>query len=407
MEAKPSETIKPKPSETIKRKSPETNEPKITSENIPNSNPNWIYQSGILLLSYIICTSFIFISLKSSLFRSISPNIDIYADYQRSVRIFTNDSRLFFYPLNEFILHAPINPRTGRKLIIFSIVSNNELFISLAKNFYCSLRNSGDISKYLVLITDSPKFKEELENIGAKICFIPTLFSTQKVCLYFTSAYLKYVFIEYLLRKNIEVLFLDVDMVVLDNIFDRVNYSMDFIISSEDPIATWKDYNNIWMINTGFMYFLNPRKCYKLIISYTSTLFKVFTWEQGEFQDFLKRSPNKLIKYPNWTVQLQSDKNFYRYQILSQIHLMFVISYKFREDFQREALLQNVSIPMIIHAAFFHYPYKPESAQNKMDFFLQYNMSFLTKDFKQCLPPGSIQRKALPFLQPLNQIYKH
>ena len=91
---------------------------------------------------------------------------------------FSNDRHTIIDPLIPYIENLTINPRTGKRLIVLAIISAN--YISMSKNFFCSLENAGDFKDYLLFITESELGKIQLEAFGAKVCCISSLLSKTK-----------------------------------------------------------------------------------------------------------------------------------------------------------------------------------------------------------------------------------
>ena len=296
----------------------------------------------------------------------------------------TDNITSFYHPLEEFIQNAEINPKTGNKLIILVIVSDG--YVNIAQNYYCSLNFVGEMSKYALFITGNAETRDKLRTLGAKTCFIPTLISKYKRKMWHLMGHLRLIFLEYLLKRGIEVILCDSDMVFFRNPFEILDYSQDFVISAEMSISNWNGYYLPWKINMGFIYFHNIKKCYQFIKDYNMILFNVAKkWDQRTLHNYLMSG--NLTKLDNWKVLDIIRGERYNYQVISPIQIIHLLTYLKRNEVISDITSQNLTIPYALHLAWFD-SYRKEfvepDVQNKFALMSKY-MNFLSPDFKKCV----------------------
>lgn len=263
------------------------------------------------------------------------------------------------------VKNSPVNPKTGRHFLFFSVA--NQGMINFVLNSLCSLSMTGIPNNYRITVALDQESYDAVNNIGQNVLLLESNYVKQavnnrKLIDFYNIVKVRPTILHQLLLWNVEAILVDADTVFLENPLDLFNDEADFEVQSDSRIWYKIPYQEMpvpWDVNLGY-YKLHPTPTVMKLIPlwfekmYTSPKIQ----DQSALRKVLKPYPTSWLN--NETIIVDTSKllgNDYPNLTLRYLDPILITNagglYQEKgPEWRKEALMNNITRPKMIH--FFH-----------------------------------------------------
>ena len=285
--------------------------------------------------------------------------------------------------LYQALQRSPINPKTGRHVIAFTVFNKGMLDFALWN--FCSMKLAGIPPNQHVFVATDEEAYASMKALNPQTVFFPSEFTREAVNVFKFLNYseilkMKPVVAHQFLLWGAEVIQVDVDIVFLENPFEVFNDEDDLQIQSDsDVIVQYNISEPIPMKpNSGFYKFRPTPVVMKFFKEYLTKCFSnPKTREQHALSSILKAHPKKWIDINTFCMDYNNENMTIRYLDPLLISNAGGNRKDGKEIFANEARRRGVKRPKMVH--FFHVGFIRE----KRSLIKDLNMSCVTAD-NQC-----------------------
>ena len=301
----------------------------------------------------------------------------------------------------DAVKNSPINEKTGRHCIIYSVA--NEGMIDFILNSLCSMKLVGIPRNYHVTIALDQESYDAISKIDEPVIYLKSNFTKQavnnrKLIDFYNIIKVKPTILHQFLLWNVEPILVDVDSVFLQNPFHVFNDEADFEVQCDSKIYYQIPYNEYpvpWQVNLGFFKVHPTKTVMKLMPFWLTRMYNASkVHDQSSLRKVLKPYPTFWINNDTISVDARSliedDQNLtFRFLDPMLIANAGGLYQDGKRNWKKEAKRRKITRPEFIH--FFHCG----SVGEKLGYMKKNKLWFINQTF-QCLseqPEGAVTFK--------------
>jgi hypothetical protein len=215
-----------------------------------------------------------------------------------------------FEEVKKMVADAPVNEKTGRRFILFSVVNSGH--IRIAMNLLCTMRLAQFPSSYHFLISLDEVTHRNISKFGGRSIFLPSNFTGQavtskKMIYYCDIIKVKPIFAYLLLLMNVEPIIIDTDIIVLESDFlSEFTDAADIECQSDSKLLAKIPSSvdpPLWEINMGFVKFHPTPTLMNFMPLWLNRSFaSAKVTEQRAFKNMLVKEPRHWINSDTFVI---------------------------------------------------------------------------------------------------------